>query len=152
MVFNARHTSTIVTLLMTMLLLVGALVVGYALNRQQQLSAEYEHHAHLWQLNQPQAYRYEMITGCMSVNRYRVEIDQLGTTITASDESLPYEAVLIDDVFAIAATAIQKAHQVETHYHPYFGFPVSIEVDWESAAIDDECFVVIEGFENLDES
>ncbi|CAM3139404.1 hypothetical protein SHLO109777_19555 [Shewanella loihica] len=58
--------------------------------------------------------------------------------------------LVIDDLFKAANKGLFEAASMEIKYHPKFGFPEVIEVDWSKDTIDDECFYEISKFKVLE--
>ena len=67
-----------------------------------------------------------------------------------SQSDVPGMARTVDELFALAESAIADADHVLVAYHPEFGYPVDINVDYYSGAIDDELQVVVESFTPAD--
>ncbi len=65
-------------------------------------------------------------------------------------QSVPDMARTVDELFTLAESAIADADHVLLAYHPDFGYPVDINIDYHSGAIDDELRVVVESFAPMD--
>ena len=53
----------------------------------------------------------------------------------------------VDGLFAIIADAYDRdAASVNARYHPYWGYPVSVGIDYVAQMADDEAFYQAEGF------
>lgn len=129
------------------ILLVGAWVVSFAAEEAKRKNEELENNLLLWKLNKPTYYRFVYSAGCMWATKHKVEIDKFGIKITPLNDSSALKPFQMDSLFEHVRDANLTAHQVETEYHPYFGFPVTISVDWEKDVIDDECFIQVSDFE-----
>lgn len=57
--------------------------------------------------------------------------------------------VTIDERFKLAKEAILTADKLHIEYHPLYGFPINIQVDWNEQVIDDECSYSITEFKPL---
>ncbi len=70
-----------------------------------------------------------------------------------SDEEGPlpdddYMALSVDDLFAKVEQAILAPDSAVTvQYHPDYGFPVDVDLDWAVGAIDDEIRYIVSNFE-----
>ncbi|WP_157576657.1 DUF6174 domain-containing protein [Pseudoalteromonas rubra] len=49
------------------------------------------------------------------------------------------QKVTIEGRFDLAKKAILNADALRIEYHPLYGFPLNIEVDWDDQVVDDEC-------------
>jgi hypothetical protein len=87
-----------------------------------------------WLKIKPNTYSYTIRAGCM----YRVESSaKVNSGIPTYDNN--EDKLSIDYLFIIAKRALEKSDRVDIKYHPKFGIPNSIDVDWRLDTIDDEC-------------
>ena len=105
-----------------------------------------------WFTYKPQSYRYRYSAGCMLWQSFNVEVSPAGTIVLPVGEFSAPENVAIENLFEEVSRALAEAYFVEIKYHPYFGFPLSIEVDWDKDVIDDECYVEVTAFVSLDDA
>ena len=152
MLFNSKNPLAILSVSIITLLLVGVWVISYSVTESKRKNEELEHNLSLWESNKPDFYRFKYSLGCMWVNHYVVNIDSHGTVTLPIDEAPVLQTVSIEQIFEDAREANTSAHKAETEYHPYFGFPVTILVDWNEEIIDDECFIQVSDFEVLTDS
>jgi hypothetical protein len=133
-----------------MLFVLGLWVLGHSIQEDEKKNKTLQFNEQKWQANKPTFYSYEVSSGCMWLVRYKIEQTQFGLFSTPLDNSPDSELTSINDLFQDAREANLTAYKVSVEYHPYFGFPTLIDVDWKKEIIDDECFVKIENFEVLD--
>ncbi|WP_164517621.1 DUF6174 domain-containing protein [Pseudoalteromonas rubra] len=56
------------------------------------------------------------------------------------------QKVTIEGRFDLAKEVILNADALRIEYHPLYGFPLNIEVDWDDQVVDDECSYSIKEF------
>ncbi len=56
------------------------------------------------------------------------------------------ETHTVEQLFLLVENALQNADAVSVEYHPEYGIPILIDVDWNELAIDDEVVIKIEDF------
>ena len=98
-------------------------------------------------------FSYEAVHGCMFIARHHIEERNGELSINGLNHTHPKrKPYLIEDLFLVAEKAIQQSYQYKISYHPDYGFPISINADWQEHASDDECFYLIEEFKVLESS
>jgi hypothetical protein len=135
-----------------MLLLIGIWVISHSIIESKRKNESLENSLELWEENGPEFYSYTYTSGCMWINRYKINVGEQGPLVTPLDESPVIAPILIDSLFKQVRDANFSAHTVETEYHPYFGFPTVMSVDWDKDIIDDECFIEVTEFKVLNKN
>ena len=152
MILDSRSPLTIFSIVILMLLLVGIWVIGYSISENDRKNDTLKLNVQKWVSNQPSLYRYKVSSGCMWMHSYRIEKTELGLVSTPAEKSPIIKPISIDDLFDEVRKANLMSHKVSIEYHPFFGFPTIINVDWEKEVIDDECFIQVSEFEVLNSS
>jgi len=132
-----------------MLFLVALWVIGHSISERKRKNETLQFNEQKWTSNKPLLYSYKVSSGCMWANSYKIEKTESGLISTPMDNSPIIEPISVNDLFAEARKANLTSHKVSIEYHPYFGFPTSIDVDWEKEVFDDECFIQVSEFEVL---
>ena len=111
----------------------------------------------LWTQNEPSHYRYVQDEWAFadSVGPVRIEVldGEIVSAVTVdTDEPAPESrALTIEDLFDMVQDEIdQDPDDLDVVYHDEFGFPVTVDVDPITNAIDDEHGFSAEQFEILD--
>ncbi|AGN11351.1 DUF6174 domain-containing protein [Simiduia agarivorans] len=115
----------------------------------QKKSQEVDASIDLWLKNKPERYSYTIREGCMLYDSYQVI--HLGNEVKYFDlqkKEYPFDYMQIIDVFERLKKAKSEANTLEVEYHP-LGFPKSIKVDWDYETYDDECFIIVEDFQQI---
>ncbi len=102
----------------------------------------------IWQQNEPKRYSYIAREGCMYVASAKVLVVN-GVPLFEKVGKIGHQLV-IDDLFKAANKGIFEAASIDIQYHPQFGFPELIKVDWKKETIDDECFYEISQFKIIE--
>jgi len=87
-----------------------------------------------WLKIKPDIYSYTIRAGCMYVVESSANVKGSLATYDNDEDKLS-----IDYLFIIAKRALEKSARADIKYHPTFGIPNSIDVDWRLDTIDDEC-------------
>lgn len=112
--------------------------------------------AQFWMQNEPEACSYIVREGCMFGRAYQV--------IHSNNEDLYFDIRTFCDlndqpkcdvkknnilgIFERIKEISESAEMLDVIYSP-LGFPQKVDIDWRSDAIDDECFIVVEGFQEI---
>lgn len=104
-----------------------------------------------WQRRGPDSYSYEFHRSCFCGGEatLAVRITVTNGVVTAvmrlaDDQPLPpdqvnqFFQVTIDSLFGIVGAALEEAHSVAVQYHPFWGYPTQVSIDYIQNAIDDE--------------
>ena len=150
MILDSRSPITIFSIVILVILLVGVWVIGHSISETERKNETLQLNEEKWAANKPLLYSYKVSSGCMWVNSYKIEKTESGLLSMPIDKSPIVAPISVKDLFAEARKANLTSHKVTVQYHPYFGFPTLIDVDWEKEVIDDECFVKVSEFEVLD--
>ena len=150
MILSSRSPITIISISILSIFLVGLWVVTHSIQEEERKNTQLQTNQSKWELNKPDAYSFVLVSGCMWVNSYKIEQTKSGLFSTPIDDSPVTKPITINDLFNEAKKANLTSHRVSVEYHPYFGFPTLIDVDWEKEVIDDECFVQVNEFKVLD--
>lgn len=150
MILDSRSPITIFSIAILVLFLIGQWIIGHSANENKRKNETLQFNESKWDSNKPLHYSYQVTTGCMWVHSYHVEKNRSGLIATPMDTSTVVKPISVSDLFAEVRKAHLTSHTVSVEYHPYFGFPTAIEVDWDKAIIDDECFVQVSDFKVLD--
>ena len=104
-----------------------------------------------WAQQKPADYRYTWANGCFcpasATGPFIVTVH--GDAVTVEPKKVGGLAPMaqlkpsIDDAFATAAQALDKADDVTIAYDATYGYPTSIGIDWVKNAVDDEESVTI---------
>jgi hypothetical protein len=113
-----------------------------------------------WQDAAISHYRYEVSIGCFcpwgTLMPLHVEVkdgqvvsltDKDGNPVPENFAETFNKAATIEDLFAVAETALNDADEVQMEYDPTYGFPTTISIDYIKAAVDDEIGYSVTGFE-----
>jgi hypothetical protein len=144
---DSRNPITIVAVIILTMFLLGAWVISQIDESYTVRLSELAVNKDLWEQTQPVSYQYTSAYGCMMLFSYKIEHEKGRDFEFPVGQTPANESVKIDDVFEQAEKAIRMSYSVEIKYHPYFGFPELIDVDWNKDIIDDECFFKISEFE-----
>ncbi|WP_269521300.1 DUF6174 domain-containing protein [Alteromonas sp. BMJM2] len=146
---DSRNPITIVTIGIVTLFLLGAWVISHSNENFTIRLAELSASKARWEKLKPIEYNYTVKSGCMFVQSYNIEHRNRQIFKFPVGQSTPRESLSIKEVFDIAEKATRLSYSVDIIYHPYFGYPELIDVDWDKDIIDDECFVQITDFDVL---
>ena len=137
-IFDSRNTIAITFVMGSVIVLLlgfGSLGLGVANdNLQQQRSEKLQEQKEFWRNNSPSSYQYTIRAGCMMTFQSTGFVKDGVTSFIENDEKLE-----IDYLFWVARKALTSASDVEIKYHPTYGVPSYIKVDWSIEVIDDEC-------------
>ena len=130
--------------------LVAIFVVGYLFVIQ--LTASQTHELEKLRSNQVKweflslnHFSYQAVHGCMFIVKHAVQENNGEVSVTAdTHNNSARQPYLIRDLFVIAKNAIKGSHKYNINYHPDYGFPLSLKIDWKEQVLDDECFYTIE--------
>lgn len=132
---------------MALVLILSFWGIGYQFMASQ-IHEEIKKQLHIWQQNEPEKYSYVAQSGCMFVISSKVLVVN---GVALFENQGEYEHKLnIDDLFKVANKGVTEAASIKIKYHPKFGFPELIKIDWKKDTIDDECFYQISKFKALD--
>lgn len=103
----------------------------------------------LWERQRLSDYDFELLISCFC--RYdgtllvRVRAGTVTSATRMADGSPLSAAELaevpsVGELFDIARHALAEADEVEVAYHPTLGYPISLAIDWQVNAADDEVF------------
>jgi hypothetical protein len=144
---DSRNPITIAAIIILTIFLLGAWVISHMNESYKVRLSELAVNKDLWKQTQPVSYNYTSTYGCMMLFSYKIEHEKGRDFEFPIGQTPANESLKIDDVFEQAEKAIRMSYSAEVKYHPYFGFPELIDVDWDKDIIDDECFFKISGFE-----
>jgi len=147
---DSRNPITIAAISIVTLLLLGIWVISHVDESYRIKLSELDANKNLWEKTQPLSFNYTVTYGCMMLAKYKIENEKGRDFEFPIGQTPANESLKIDDIFAQAEKGIRMSHSVEVKYHPYFGFPELIEVDWDKDIIDDECFFQISEFKVSD--
>ena len=109
---------------------------------------EFEENLAIWEEAGIGTYRYMYQRLCFCVNTDAVTIevrDGSITSVTLVETGEPAEAVYldtyltIDEIFEEIQDAIERdAHELSVTYHETFGYPTSVDIDYNENTIDEE--------------
>ncbi|ABO25441.1 DUF6174 domain-containing protein [Shewanella loihica] len=147
-IFDTRNPYSIFFVLGTIIVLIFSFWgIGHqSVNSQthEKIASQLE----IWQQNEPERYSYVAQEGCMYVVGSKVLV---ANGVALFEKLGEHEhKLVIDDLFKAANKGLFEAASMEIKYHPKFGFPEVIEVDWSKDTIDDECFYEISKFKVLE--
>jgi hypothetical protein len=122
-----------------------------------------EKNRQIWQSANIYHYRFHLFVGCLCAFTEDmpliVEVQagevvsmeyQTGNEIDASNLQTFEEYATIDRVFAeIEADLDGGADKVTVEYDPFYGFPTKVDIDFVEEAIDDEVYLTLSNFEEL---
>jgi len=151
-ILDSRSPITIFSIVLLVLLMVGVWVTGHLVGESERKNETLQLNEEKWAANKPLLYSYIVSSGCMWVDSYKIEKTESGLLSIPIDNSPTVAPINVDDLFAEARKANLTSHKASITYHPYFGFPTLIDVDWEKEAIDDECFIKVGEFKALDKN
>ncbi|KAF7786145.1 hypothetical protein PRUB_a0619 [Pseudoalteromonas rubra] len=86
-------------------------------------------------------YSFIATDACMFVDYSKVQVVEGKPQLLEGKQK-----VTIEGRFDLAKEAILNADALRIEYHPLYGFPVNIEVDWDDQVVDDECSYSIKEF------
>ena len=152
MILDSRSPITIFSIVILVLLLVAVWVIGHSVSESERKNGTLQLNEEKWATNKPLLYSFIVSTGCMWVDSYKIEKTESGLLSIPIDKSPIVAPISVNDLFAEARKANLTSHNASIQYHPYFGFPTLIDVDWEKEVIDDECFIQVSEFEVLDKN
>jgi len=101
-----------------------------------------EHQA-VWQSNRPISFSYQVIYGCMKESHSYVVIHN--SNVESVTPKL--EGITIEDLYSIAIKGLEEASNVNIEYHPTFGYPIRLQIDWSANTMDDECTYQVTDFQ-----
>ena len=141
-IFDSRNTVAILFVLgCTLVMLIGLGTFGLSnINTQYDQMKTLEQQQNKWQQNLPPFYSYTFKSACMFV--IEANITAANNQIVSPDNN----TTSIDELFTKAKKAISDSHKFTIKYHPKYGFPELIEVDWSAQATDDECSYKVSDF------
>lgn len=104
-----------------------------------------------WEQRGPASYSYEFQRGCFcggdALQRVRISVTNgVVTGVVRVDDGQPippdqitqYFRISIDSLFDILGDALEDADVVTVQYHPFWGYPTAVAIDYILNAIDDE--------------
>lgn len=144
---DSRNPITIAAIIILTIFLLGTWLISHLDESYKVKLSELALSKQLWEQVQPVSYHYTSTYGCMMLLSYKIEHEKGRDFEFPIGQTPANESLKIDDFFAQAEKAIRLSHSAEVKYHPYFGFPELIDVDWNKDIIDDECFYKISEFE-----
>lgn len=112
--------------------------------------------AQIWIKNKPKSYSYVVREGCMFTRAYQV-IHKNGEDLYFDFEEFcdPNEGPKCDPVkyniigvFEKIKEASVRAEMLDVKYNA-LGYPEKVDIDWRRDAVDDECFISIEDFNEI---
>lgn len=124
--------------------------------------SELESNQQKWQSANIGHYRFELNVGCFCAFRDKmplsVEVKNRqvvamtyadGTPVSESDRPIfqPYES--LDAMFSYVSQQMTNADEVTVTYDADYGFPAEVKIDAIKAAVDDELYLSVSGFESL---
>jgi len=108
----------------------------------------------IWDSQGLDDYSYVLRRGCFCPEEYTSPVqitvigDAVSSAVYAEDSALAgepvvddYETMTIDDLFDFTASAITEADKIEIEYDATYGYPSSIQIDYQLMAADDELSV-----------
>ena len=127
-------------------------------------SSELGKNRQTWQDAQIDYYRYTLSLGCFCafmedmpltievINGEMVSMTRSdGTAVDASspnyDLYLPYST--LDRLFTAVEEEMDQADAITVTYEPLLGFPVEVAIDRIEAAVDDELYIQVSGFQEM---
>ena len=104
-----------------------------------------------WEQRGPDGYAYEFHRGCFctseAIQAVRITVTNgVVTGVVRVDDGQPvppdqitqYFRITIDSLFDILGAALEDADDVTVQYHPFWGYPTAVAIDYIRNAIDDE--------------
>jgi len=147
-IFDPRNPYSVFFVLGTIIVLIFSFWgVGYQ-SVNSQAHEKIERQLDIWQQHEPERYSYIAKEGCMYVAGSKVLVVN-GVALFEKLGEYEHE-IVIDDLFKAANKGLFEAAKMEIKYHPKFGFPEVIEIDWNKDIIDDECFFEISEFKVIE--
>ncbi len=113
--------------------------------------AELARNRERWAGQHPTNYRYTWANGCFcpasATGPFVVTVHGDAVSIAPAKAGGPAPIAQlkpgIEDTFATAAQALEKAEDVTITYDPTYGYPTAVGIDWVKNAVDDEESVTI---------
>jgi hypothetical protein len=114
-----------------------------------QENQEIDQQIQTWLSNKPEKFAYAVREGCMFMRSYQViHMGEEVEYFDLSENKFNFEYMQILGIFEKLREASLKAEVLEVRYHP-LGFPKSISIDWKVNTYDDECFIVVEDYQQI---
>ena len=114
-------------------------------------NADYVFNRGRWEQRGPASYAYEFHRGCFcsseAIQAVRITVTNgVVTGVVRVDDGQPippeqieqYFRITIDSLFDILGAALEDADAVTVQYHPFWGHPTAVAIDYIRNAIDDE--------------
>lgn len=143
---NSSNPITIAAFVVVTIFLLGAWVLFSQDESYEAKLVELAANENKWKAVKPESFEYEAANGCMFVHKYKIEHRNGRDIKKTTGNELAGTDTNIDGLFYKADKAIRKSYRADIKYHPHFGFPVLIDVDWDKDIIDDECFFEVTSF------
>ena len=143
-------------------ILVGILILGGCslVGDNDPEKSALEQNRRLWKAQDLSTYTYALSRHCFCgyYGAYTVVVDrdtiQTITSVVTS-EAIPAEEYqyfeTIDDLFHIVEKALEEADVLRVEYHPRFGYPTEIDIDYYKEAVDDEITYQASLYERLEQ-
>lgn len=143
-VFNSKNVASVIFTLGTSIVLVVSFwgFSHWSVHAEtiEKLEKQFNH----WQGVDVKNYTFVATDACMLAGRNKIKV------VAGVPELIDGKKIItIDERFKLAKEAIQTAYKLQIEYHPLYGFPQNIEVDWNEQLTDDECSYSITAFEPL---
>ncbi len=138
-------------ILLTLTIMIAVAFTYWTFISSAEKFANIKYQKELWKEKEPSSYSYSVYNGCMIVQKSEAIVlfgDRVFRKPDLDGKFLVGE-VDIDELFSTIDKAQAQAHSIEVKYNADYGYPESIQVDWSETTLDDECFFVVEDFENL---
>ena len=146
MLLSNRNAVSIVTIFTVVIFMTVSSVVIFFLfqssNKVDTFNIKLKH----WSQNQPKNMTYKVTHGCMTLLSYDVYRIDGKTFFQQKKYTDPKWQHDIDSLFEVILKAAQSAYSLNVDFNLEYGYPQSIEIDWDKQTIDDECFYVVENF------
>ena len=104
----------------------------------------------------PASYAYTLTQSCFCIYsgpvRVTVADGRVVSVVALSDQDVPQDQIdaigqTLVELTALAVRAEREADDVEVRYHPTYGFPTRLDIDWVREAVDDEAVYTAADFE-----
>jgi hypothetical protein len=114
----------------------------------------------LWRKQKSRNYRYQVSKSCFCVPEARgpvkVTVRRGRTTSVTDAQGKPVKREFfnqydtVPELFNVIEDAIaKKASSVNVQYHPQFGYPTQINIDYDSQMADEELYLTVENLQKL---
>lgn len=143
-VFNSKNVSSVIFSLGMPLVLLTSFWGFYHWSHYAETVESVESQITHWKGLGLRDYSFVAADACMSIGYNKMKVADGAPQLVAGQR-----LVTIEERFELAREAILKADKVHIEYHPMYGFPLDIEVDWDQQVMDDECSYSIAEFQPL---